>query len=197
MNKRLSIFCILIIIGAGMISCDDNSSKSKSSTADADSIKAVFNHLADSTSSAWKVMMDEDDQKLAYLQRLLDEVSYTKVFNKNAYDSLSSQVNRLKSERYDLNSMEVSENIDKYDSETSTVIYNVVSFAQNHPSFKDYPLMNELIRDIVEADNKVIYRRVDYDNAAIAYNKFLEKHKDILGLDSGKLNEKALFQLTE
>ena len=142
-------------------------------------------------------MIREDDQKITYLKRLIDEVSYTKVYDKAVYDSLATGIETLKAIRYDQNSMADSDKIDLYDETTAEIVNKVITFAQNHPKYEDYPIMAELINDILDADNKVIYRRVDYDNIAIEYNKFIELNQELIRKSGNVVSVKPLFQLSE
>ncbi len=162
-----------------------------------DSVKLELKYLEDSTQFTWKTMLDEDDEKLLYLKRLIDEVSYTKIYDQPTYDSIDAAISALKSNRYDQSTMATSSLIDDYDRETGKVINAAISFARNHPNFQDYPIMDELISDIQEIDNQVIYRRVDYDNAAISFNNYVEKNQEIISKAGNVPSPKHLFQLSE
>ena len=186
-------FILMLLI----YSCGEKTNKTKASIADVDSVKMVLVFLQDSTSKTWKTMMEEDDQKIAYLKRLIDEVAFTKVYDKAVYDSLSSGIENLKAIRYNENSMSDSEKIDLYDETTAKIVNKVIVFAQNHPKFEDYPLMAELIDDILAADDRVIYRRVDYDNVAMEYNKFIDNYEDLIRESGNVVSAKPLFQLSE
>ncbi len=188
------LLSIVLLMAYG---CGNKTNKTKSSITDIDSVKIVLVSLQDSTESTWRTMISEDDQKIAYLKRLIDEVSYTKVYDKKAYDSLSLAIENLREIRYDQTSMAISEKIDAYDVATAAVVNNVITFAQNHPNFQDYPLMEELIGDILAFDNQVIYRRVDYDNIAGEYNKFIQKNHDLIERSGNVASAKPLFQLSE
>ncbi|MDN5215426.1 hypothetical protein QQ020_25325 [Fulvivirgaceae bacterium BMA12] len=193
-STTTALLSIVLLMAYG---CGSKTNKTKSSISDIDSVKIVLVSLQDSTEITWKTMIVEDDQKIAYLKRLIDEVSYTKVYDKKAYDSLSLAIENLKKIRYDQTSMANSEKIDEYDVATAAVVNNVITFAQNHPNFDDYPLMDELIGDILAFDNRVIYRRVDYDNIAGEYNKFIQKNHDLIERSGNVASAKPLFQLSE
>ena len=186
-------FIIMLVI----YGCGNKANKTKAVIADIDSVKMVLVSLQDSTSKTWQTMIREDDQKIIYLKRLIDEVSYTKVYDKAVYDSLVAGIENLKAIRYDQNSMADSDKIDLYDETTAEMVNKVITFAQNHPNYEDYPIMAELINDILDADNKVIYRRVDYDNIAIEYNKFIQHNQDLIRKSGNVVSAKPLFQLSE
>ena len=192
MNTFIKSYFYIIIVAFLAFSCGKNvksteEEKSKETTADETARLTV---LADSVDAMWAVMIKDDDLKLGYLKRLLDEVSYTNAYNKIKYDSLVADLDLLVKSRYDQNTMSASDKIDAYDMETTYLEGQIFDFAQNHPRFEEYPLMKELINDIAGIDNQTIYHRMHYDNAAIAYNKFIEENN----IDAAK---KSLFQLTE
>lgn len=190
-----TVFAFILVLL--FCSCGNKTTKTKTSVADIDSVKMVLVQLEDSTSKTWQVMIEEDDQKIAYLKRLIDEVAFTRIYDKAVYDSLSAGIESLKAIRYNQSSMSESDKIDDYDKATAEIVNKVIVFAQGHPNFEDYPLMEELINDILETDNRVIYRRVDYDIIATEYNKFIDSHKDIIRKSGNTASAKPLFQLSE
>ena len=186
-------FIIMLVI----YGCGNKANKTKAVIADIDSVKIALVSLQDSTSKTWQTMIREEEKKITYLKRLIDEVSYTKVYDKAVYDSLATGIETLRAIRYDQNSMADSDKIDLYDETTAEIVNKVITFAQNHPKYEDYPIMAELINDILDADNKVIYRRVDYDNIAIEYNKFIELNQELIRKSGNVVSVKPLFQLSE
>ena len=172
------------------INCSGKRNSTRLTTQDIDSINVRAVMLQDSIQATWKVMQSEDDEKLTYMKRLIDEVSYTNVYDQQTYDSLAQSIEQLKAMRYDDRSMANSESIDQYDSATRSVLNRVITFAENHPKYEDYPIMKELIDDIIAFDQRVIYRRVDYDN-------FIETNQKVFSENGKNYTKKPLFQLTE
>ena len=192
MNASIKSYFTIILLSFIAFSCGDNTKskeKEKTKEVSADGA-ATLMILTDSVNAVWTTMIKDDDLKLGYLKRLLDEVSYTNSYNKIKYDSLIADLALLVKSRYDQKTMSASDMIDAYDMETTYLESQIFDFAQNHPRFEEYPLMKELINDIAGIDNQTIYHRTHYDNAAIAYNKFIDENN----IDAEK---KSLFQLTE
>jgi len=160
-------------------------------------LKNQYDSLYKQVMVAWDAMIADDDNKLFMMKRLLDEVSYTGNFNKNSYDSLTAQVENLNKVRYTMLTMTDSDLIDLYDSLSANASQKVKSFAQSNPEFNNYPLMDELIIDISEADNMVLLYRIKYDNAASDYNAFLDAHAEFIATLNYKVppEKKALFTL--
>lgn len=163
-----------------------------------DQLLVQLNAYQDSAKLAWETMIKEDDQKIAYIKRLLDEVSYTPKYNVVLQGKLMAQCLALKNKRYDENSVALSQNIDKYDAATDSLIKGVNALVIETPNIESYPLAQELTGDIINLDNNVVVRRIAYDKWAIKYNQFIEEQKpslEKLGPEYGKLPKKGVFQL--
>lgn len=171
--KKLSIALLALI---AVTACD---SSPKTSPEEQAKLRQNYDSLYEAVNQNWKVMMDDDDEKLFYMKRLLDEISYTNDFDSVLVDSLRSGISTLKSSRYDSMSMADSEVIDQYDAATAGLSQAITSLAQNHPEYSRYPLMEELIFDIMEANDRILLHRIRYDQAARGYNTFVEGNKDV------------------
>ena len=134
-----------------------------------------YDSLYQAVTERWQVMIDDDNEKLFYMKRLLDEVSYTGNYDQANYDSLVLAVEMLKNSRYDSVSMADSDLIDAYDASSSALTSQVIVLAQDHPEFSHYPLMEELIYDISDANDRVLLHRIRFDQAARGYNEFVEQ----------------------
>jgi|SRR5690606_126394 len=181
-----------------LLSCEPKKEKKEWTAEEADSLQLVFESLNDSVAEHWNRMMVDDNQKIADAKRLLDEISYTNNYDPAQIDSLQSNLDQLKAVRYDSISMKNSESIDYYDSASNKVINEIVQVAKDHPDFNKYPLMEQLINDINEANGRVLRHRVDYDYTAKTYNQFIEENKEIIEeVDSLKdVEKKPLFELS-
>lgn len=178
-------------------SCEKKSKETALSQNEVDSLSLALVAMEDSLETAWTQMMEDDDQKIADAKRLLEEISYTNIYDQAQYDSLQQNLKTLQSMRYDNISMENSLLIDNYDSSSNKVMNEIISLASSHPEFQRYPLMKELISDIQKANGRVLRHRVNYDYVAKQYNQFIEAHQDELEeVDSLKtLKKKPLFEL--
>lgn len=192
------ISVILLVLFLGVISsCEKKSDQKELSQREADSIVTALNAIEDSLAVAWEKMIEDDNQKIADARRLLEEISYTNIYDPVQYDSLQQNLNALAAIRYNVTSMANSVLIDDYDSSSNKVMNEIITMASTHPEFQRYPLMKELIADIQQANSRVLRHRVNYDYAAKQYNQFIEEHKDKLEeIDSLKdIQKKPLFEL--
>jgi hypothetical protein len=140
-----------------------------------DSIRLEYKSLSSASADYWRIMMEEDDKKLFYMKRLLQEVSYADEYDSLKYAELMGRLESLKASRYDEKSMANSSLIDQYDSLTIDLVPEIEQYARALPDFSKYPLMQELIDEINEMDNNVLFKRVDYDNAAEQYNALVNE----------------------
>jgi len=188
----LLIFFVAIILGA----CNKNTSTSLTPTA-IDSLKTVFQDINTQLEAAWNTMMQDDDDKLSNLTRLLQEVEYSGDYNRLKLDSLKKDIDQLAAVRYDQQTMSDSDLINLYDSMTTQAMGEVTVFTTRLSQFDQYPLMGQLIQEVFEADDRILRFRIDYDRAAKQYNSFIEEHEPDLPLVAKQkvLQPKPLFEL--
>lgn len=188
----LLIFFVAIILGA----CNKNTSTSLTPNA-IDSLKTVFQDINTQLEAAWNTMMQDDDDKLSNLTRILQEVEYSGDYNRLKLDSLKKDIDQLAAVRYDQQTMSDSDLINLYDSMTTQAMGEVTVFTTRLSQFDQYPLMGQLIQEVFEADDRILRFRIDYDRAAKQYNSFIEEHEPDLPLVAKQkvLQPKPLFEL--
>jgi len=185
------------MLGFLLWGCNKSASQKAVSSEEVDSITLVCNALEDSIDDSWEVMIADDDEKLFHIKRLLEEISYTGEFDRERYDSLLNMHSELVALRYDRKSMSSSDLIDEYDEKTAELIFAVTSFAKEHPKYENYPLMKELVVEIREADDRVLFHRIKYDEFSTRYNELIEQHREILPDDEKPLDPYPVFTLQE
>jgi hypothetical protein len=199
MTRNSSIFyfltCFLFL--AIISSCEKKGTKDDLSQTEIDSIKLAFEEIQISIDTTWDNMVEDDNQKIADAKRLLEEISYTNIYSPVQFDSLKLNLTELQKMRYDNISMENSELIDSYDSASNKIMNDIITLASNHPDYQRYPLMKELIKDIQEANGRVLKHRINYDFAAKSYNQFIEENKEQLRKTDSteEIQKKPLFEL--
>ncbi len=142
-------------------------------------------------------MIQDDDDKLDNMKRILQEVEFSGDYNRLKLDSLNKDIDKLTAIRYDQQTMSDSDLINLYDSMTTQVMGEVTVFTTRLSQFDQYPLMGELIQEVFEADDRVLRYRIEYDRSAKEYNAFIESHESELHLVAKQkvLQPKALFEL--
>lgn len=193
--KKIGLLILLSVIVYALFNCGGR--REERLTEDQlDSLQATYYALNDSLENAWQVMIEDDDKKLAYLRRLMEEISATNNYDEEVYESYMKMVDALASMRYTQEMMD-SDVIDEYDSATNAVIGKITSYAYDHPDFDNYPLMNELVSDINQAQSMVLIYRSRYDIIAKNLNEFIEENEHrLIDRDNTKVQfkKKPLFE---
>ena len=189
---RILIPAIFLIYVAGCSTPTDSTADS----AIIDSLSIQYNYLLDSVDNSWNVMIEDDDEKIMFMKRLLKEIEYTQNYDRQVQDRMNVMVDSLKLIRYDRSTVAESNRIDQYDYKTQDVVVDVINYASKHPQFEQYPLMQELIQDIRQKDSDVLMLRVDYDHSARAYNNFIKENKRYMNeVDSAFAEKLPLFAI--
>ncbi len=128
---------------------------------------------------AWTAMIQSDNQKIADINRLLLEISYTENHDEAGLRVLKDRTGELLSQRYEQYEM-TSEAIDEYDNATTALIRSVLEFAENTPELEKNSLSGELKGDIIKADSEVVLYRIRYDSEAREFNSYLNENAGIL-----------------
>ncbi len=191
-KTAFSIFIISIVLGA----CNKNTSTTLTPTL-IDSLKIVFQDINTQIDVTWNKMIQDDDDKLDNMKRILQEVEFSGDYNRLKLDSLNKDIDKLTAIRYDQQTMSDSDLINLYDSMTTQVMGEVTVFTTRLSQFGQYPLMGELIQEVFESDDRVLRYRIEYDRSAKEYNAFIESHESELHLVAKQkvLQPKALFEL--
>jgi hypothetical protein len=200
MLKR-SLFLIVSIVAIAVSCKEKETEKSKTETTEksipADTLKIRIDNRKDSMNTAWKKMMDADDQKFADIKRLLQEVTFTKSFNPVEINKLNALADSVKGSRYTAENM-TSEKIDNYDKATENLISQVYAVVQKNPEMPAHSITETLIQDISKAENEVVNHRIVYDRWAKEYNHLLDTQKSALqqlGEPYSSYQKRPLFEL--
>jgi hypothetical protein len=162
-------------------------------------VRAQFDILRDSADVNWQRMMGSDDQKLADVRALLQDLKKQPRFDAAQVRTLNEQATRLKPQRYDRQSMASSELIDHYDAAQDSVLRPLLRLAApdgNAPTAQ----IRDYIEHIMQADADIVSYRAHYDAAAKAYNAYLLLHQAELAKMGGKymhLRPLPLFELSQ
>lgn len=191
---RINLFFAFILL-IGISSCKTgglfSSGKKK--------VKNQADLFAAKADSSWGAMIDSDDKKIADIKRLLLEISYTGNHDAKKLDELQHKAEKLSAIRYKQLSMS-SEEIDKYDLATASLVKETLDFAEETKELESHPIAETLKNDILDKDNEVIMYRIRYDQDAKEFNSFFEKNEgklDKLGSPYSAYKKLPLFELPE
>lgn len=201
MKVVLLASCLLLAV---LPMCKPDATKNTTETAAVASpaspaeVRAQFDVLRDSAAANWQRMMTSDDQKLADMRGLVQDLKQQPGLDAARLRALNQATARLKAQRYDRQSMASSVLIDGYDAAQDSVLHTLTPLAApdgNAPTAR--------IRDYVEhiqlADGNVVGYRAHYDAAAKTYNAYLLLHQAELAKMGDKyatLRPLPLFELS-
>jgi len=191
-NYKSLFFSILALIS--VISCTNHPENKTTETnfSQIDSLRGTFLTIEDSLWHTWNVMINDDNEKIKSLKRLVEEVMYAGGVDSSITAGLLEEVKLLKSRRYTFKTMADSDLIDQYDSISSSLMDDIIVLAVDHEEFERNIVMNEMVSEINESQGKVLYYRIDYDGIAKIYNQFIEENKSSMNDIDGKHVRKKL-----
>jgi hypothetical protein len=192
-----NVLIIGIAVFIAVIGCRRKTPRGVSEAEMIDSVHRTYIVLNDSVESNWEIMISDDDEKHRYMKRLLLEISYTNLYDKADFDSLTAKIDALRALRYDRSTLHDSDRIDRYDSATFMVTSQVIQAALDHPRYDDFPLMEELIDDINFKNDMILIHRIHYDGFAMELNQYILENRTWLEKAPGNLDlaERPLFRL--
>jgi hypothetical protein len=140
-------------------------------------LKVSIDSLYFERMAAWDSMINEDDKKIRYMGRLLDEINYQLSFDEIKMTKLRADIQGLSGLRYKIDELSQMEKVDDYDAATDSAIRDLMNFVTETPQASDIPLISELMTDIRSMDNSVLQRRNTFDDATMALNELIENNK--------------------
>jgi len=174
--KKIGFLFLAGITSALIINCGGKKEEQLSAE-QLDSLTATYYALNDSLENAWQQLVEDDEKKLAYLRRLVEEVANTNNYSEEEYQTYMNMIDGLANMQYTQETMVNSEVIDAYDSASSVVISRITKYAYDHPNFENYPLMQELIDDLNQAQSMLLIYRSRYDIIAKNLNNFIDDNE--------------------
>ena len=174
-----NILCAVLLLFVSVYCNSPKESLSTLTKEQVDSVKTELDNKELMVNNAWRVLFDEDKEKIFLLKRLLQEISYTPEYDQVLMDSLTNQIEMLESMQFDTTIVDQEDHVNKYDALTSDIVEAVFDFAEVNPKFEEYVLMGQLISEIKQMDDRVLLNRVKYDDYAIGYNEYLEVNDEL------------------
>ncbi len=166
---RKSIYYLSILLSSVLLlnaACESNKNLEKEAL-----------NIQQQLDSAWVVMTNSDDSKIANLEMMMQEFKLINGIDSSRIPEFEAKLNDLKNMRYTQESMNESVSIDKYDESTDQLWSSVKNFVQANGEIEKYQVMNQLVEEIGMADDSVIIYRQGYDKVLDKYNAFVAKHE--------------------
>jgi hypothetical protein len=201
--KSLLLFSCLALVVLPM--CKPDTAKTATDTTAAANpaapaeVRAQLDVLRDSADMSWQRMMGSDDQKLADMRALTQELKKQPRLDAAQVRALAGQATRLQPQRYDRQSMASSAAIDYYDAAQDSVLKPLLQLAAPDGNAPTAPI-RDYVEHIMQADADVLGYRARYDATAKAYNNYLHVHRaefDKMGDKYARLQPLPLFELSQ
>ena len=200
LSRNLTKIAFIVFALLFVYACTKKSNSSGTlTTADLDSLQTQFSQINSDIDQAWVAMMVDDDGKIENLKRLLQEVVYSNSYDQAKVDSLQMKVEAVEKMRYDQETMKDSDLITQYDLATENVIAEINDYVTSLPAFQTYALMPTLVDEVMQAEERVLRFRVDYDRAIYEYNGFIDQNSSYMAdIDpDAALESKPMFAWDE
>ena len=150
-----------------------------------DSLRSTYYRLNDSLNYAWTTLKQSDDQKLAYLDQLLQEIGKSALVGRDTLDSLGLMVRELRQITFDSVTLANAQQIRQYDSLTVLVSDSLISLTDRYAGADENPRVLYLTDKIISENSSVTLYRLRYDHISRDFNQFIEQNKELMStLDS-------------
>jgi hypothetical protein len=163
----------------------------------ADSLTDTYLDLQDSMVRIWNIMINDDNQKIEAMQKLVQTLKTLNTIDPTILASYEERISQLKGSRYTQESMANADVVEEYDFASNALVSELISLTESQTQFAYNTTLQRLVDDIRAADQRVNNYRTEYDEIAAAYNNFVEKNKNFLkelSIDS-VVEKKPLFQI--
>ena len=197
MKNIIVIFIGLFFLAA---SCEKRGGEENTTLSKPEKVKKEIDLITDSLNRSWNNMSQSDDQKLADVKRLLDEVSYTNNYNLQQHNALVDYHKHVVALKYDPKTMEDSKKIDQYDIATDSLLRATFTLVNSTPDIESHPIAKTLVEDIMKADNDLVLYRARYDKWVKQYNEYVDKHDKRLkklGAPYNTYDKRPMFSLSK
>jgi hypothetical protein len=162
-----------------------------------DSLTEVYLSLQDSMLHTWNVMIKDENEKLKNLEFLLQELKNTGE-DPELIQSLQQRLEQLGRIRFTQTTMVNPHVVEEYDFASNSLISEIISIAENNPTFTLNVHLQELTDRVKEADQRVPIYREEYDAVVDSFNHFVDKIKPYLPeIDENNHGEKKVLFTSE
>ena len=195
-SAKSAVIGLLILTGCAASCKRDGSKAAALNPASAAAAKAQFDVLRDSVDLKWRGMMDSDDQKMGVTRLLLRELRGQPGTDATQLQRLERANARLKTRRYNQQTMANSALIDQYDTAQDSLLHALYPVAAPNGAAGTENARN-FVEGLQQLDAGVVGFRVQYDRAAKQYNDYLRLHQPELQSLGSRYSAAKPFPLFE
>lgn len=195
---------LVLLIGIGialLVTCCKSGNNQKSAAAiNTDSLQTQLTTLTDSLQTSWNTMMAADDQKIGYMGQMLASIKKSCPHNAALHTQTLAQQKSLIETRYKSPDALTSEQIDRYDLATESLLSSLDSLYNAVPTKSCCAACDSLRTAISDLHGNLPIDRARYDSHAREYNVLVMQQKETLARikpEYGNLKPKQLFALMQ
>lgn len=164
---------ILVLGGILLTGCGQKeSTREEHGFTKIDSLTESYLAYNDSILQAWNLMINDDNQKIKSMRKLVNILSESNEFNHEELQVLSERINHLLENRYTPESLR-EELIEEYDFASNALITELTTLAEGYSKFDQDDKLQKIVAEITAADQRVEKYRNEYDQLVERYNQFL------------------------
>ena len=193
----LRFICVLML-GSLLFSCKNRGSQTVSTTDI--SMGAQLDLCKLGMDTTWQKMTNSDVNKFGNMTRLVQELKLIDGSESKILDSIDSQIKKLDQIRYTARNISESKRIDQFDSVTNLIWSQLRKEVLKNKNAEKYQIVNQLVSEIQQADDSVLFYRKDYDRKVDEFNAFYKKNKKELKqtyADFDQLKPYPVFRLVQ
>jgi len=132
--------------------------------------------LKNEAKQAWDKMNKNDNAKFESMKSALKQLSYNPKADTKMVEKINKEIENVLMLRYTIENVNLS-TLENYDNLTTALIDRIDSLAEATPDMGKYGSFHPIMQEIREADEKLMYDRLEYDKCAKKYNELIVKDK--------------------
>lgn len=172
MKFRVIIVSSLFLLFAGFYSCKNSGSKDKPNPEVLEYSKALT-----SADSCWMKMIASDDNKFHNMMRLTEELLLIDGCDSQAVQLVKIEIEKAQNLRYSRERIGEKGAIDRHDSLTDQSLASLRKEVARNPNAVSFQIVNQLVSEITQADDSVLFFRKEYDHQIDKLNQLLKSKK--------------------
>lgn len=168
-------FIYALILGSLLFSCKTRGPQTASTT-DV-SVNNQLDQCKFGMDTTWQKMSNSDLGKFENMTRLVQELKLIDGSDSKILDGIDSQIKSLDQVRYNSRTISESKRIDLFDSVSNLIWSQLRKEVLTNKNAEKYQIVNQLVSEIQQADDSVLFYRKDYDRKVDEFNAFYKKNK--------------------
>ena len=145
-----------------------------------DSLTDTYLLLKDSILNTWNRMMYDDNQRIKAMKAIIHELKVTREIDQDVLNKLDYRIDQLLRIRYTPKTMTNTDVVEEYDFASNSLVVEIITLTESYPAYAYNSVLQQLLDVIRQTDQRIEAHRIQYDEAALAYNQFIEANKNHL-----------------